>query len=58
MAENPESELVLKSISFCEPAEKQRIRKRFEKAGLESKRLNLLDWVQGGINHLTTLQRN
>ena len=52
MAANPETELVLKSISFCEDAEKQRIRGRFEKRGLESKRLNLLDWVEGGINHL------
>ena len=52
MAANPGTELVLKSISFCEDAEKQRIRGRFEKRGLESKRLNLLDWVEGGINHL------
>ena len=29
MAANPEAELVLKSISFCEPAEQQRIRQRF-----------------------------
>ena len=52
LAMNPESELVLKSISFCEAAEKQRIRKRFEKAGLASERLILLDWVEGGLNHL------
>ena len=52
MAANPESELVLKSISFCELAEKQRIRKRFEEAGLASKRLILLNWVEGGLNHL------
>ena len=37
MAKNPESELALKSISFCEPAEKQRIRQRFEQAGLKVK---------------------
>ena len=49
---NPEAELVLKSISFCEIAEQQRIRKRFERAGLASERLILLDWVEGGINHL------
>ena len=42
MNANPESELVLKSISFCEPAEKQRIRQRFVDAGLESERLVLL----------------
>lgn len=52
MEANPEAELVLKSISFCEAAEQQRIRQRFEKAGLSSRRLILLDWVEGGINHL------
>ena len=52
MASNPETELVLKSISFCEVAEQQRIRRRFEKAGLPGERLILLDWVEGGINHL------
>ena len=52
MEANPEAELVLKSISFCEPAEQQRIRQRFEKAGLDTERLILLDWVEGGINHL------
>ena len=49
---NPNTELALKSISFCEAAEKQRIRKRFEQAGLASDRLILLDWVEGGLNHL------
>ena len=52
MAANPEAELALKSISFCEAAEQQRIRKRFEQAGLASERLILLDWVEGGLNHL------
>ena len=52
MAANPEAELALKSISFCEPSEKRRIRKRFESAGLKSERLILLDWVEGGLNHL------
>ena len=52
MNANPGSELVLKSISFCEPEEKHRILRRFEKAGLESERLILLDWVEGGLNHL------
>ena len=52
MAANPEAELALKSISFCEAAEQQRIRKRFEQAGLDSERLILLDWVEGGLNHL------
>ena len=52
MAANPEAELVLKSISFCEAEEQKRIRKRFEQAGLDSDRLVLLDWVEGGLNHL------
>jgi predicted O-linked N-acetylglucosamine transferase (SPINDLY family) len=49
---NPGSELALKSISFLEEAEKQRIRDRFNNAGLEANRLILLDWVEGGLNHL------
>ena len=48
----PKAELVLKSISFHEKAERTRIRKRFEKAGLDPKRLILLEWIEGGINHL------
>ena len=52
MAANPEAELALKSISFCEPAEKQRIRRRFVEAGLATERLIMLDWVEGGLNHL------
>ena len=52
MAANPEAELALKSISFCEAAEQKRIRQRFEKGGLASDRLILLGWVEGGLNHL------
>ena len=52
IAANPDSMLVIKSISFCEEAEKQRIQERFEKTGLSSEKLLLLDWVEGGINHL------
>ena len=52
MAANQDAELALKSISFCEAAEQQRIRKRFEQAGLAGDRLILLDWVEGGLNHL------
>ena len=52
MEANPDAELVLKSISFCEPDEKERIKQRFENAGLASERLLLLDWVEGGLNHL------
>jgi len=52
MAANPEAELALKSISFGEPAERLRIRQRFEQAGLEPERLILMEWVKGGLNHL------
>ena len=52
MANNPEAELALKSISFCEADEQQRIRERFEKAGLDSERLVLLNWAEEGIKHL------
>ena len=48
----PDSELVLKSISFHEEAEQERIRQRFERAGLDPERLILLGWIEGGINHL------
>ena len=48
----PNAELVLKSISFHEEAEQRRIRRRFERAGLDPKRLTLLGWIEGGINHL------
>jgi predicted O-linked N-acetylglucosamine transferase (SPINDLY family) len=52
MAAGPEADLVLKSISFHEPAEQERVRKRFENAGLPTDRLQLLPWVEGGLNHL------
>ncbi len=52
LAANQGSELVLKSISFREEAEKHRIRRRFTAAGLAPERLILLDWVEGGLNHL------
>ena len=52
MEANPKAELALKSISFCEAEEQRRIRQRFEEAGLASERLILLDWVEGGLNHL------
>ena len=48
----PEAELVLKSINFHEAAESQRVRSRFEAAGLAKDRLILLDWVDGAANHL------
>ncbi|WP_226412902.1 tetratricopeptide repeat protein [Synechococcus sp. MU1642] len=52
MSSCPNAELILKSISFHEAAEKNRIRSRFKKAGLATDRLILLDWIEGGINHL------
>jgi len=48
----PQAEIVLKSITFHETAERKRIKKRFEEAGLEPERLILLEWVKGGKNHL------
>ena len=47
----PKAELVLKASVFMK-AEQTRIRERFEKAGLDPKRLILLEWIEGGINHL------
>ena len=52
LAAVPEAELVLKSISFREEAEQERVRARFEAAGLAGDRLVLLNWVEGGLNHL------
>ena len=40
------------STSFHEEAEQERIRQRFERAGLDPERLILLGWIEGGINHL------
>ena len=50
--ECPKSTLFLKSISFHELEEKNRIRNRFELQGIDPKRLIILDWVDGGLNHL------
>lgn len=52
MAAVPEAELVLKSISFVEPEEQQRVRALFIAAGLASERLILLPWVEGRSAHL------
>lgn len=46
------AELVLKSISFQEEAEKQRVGKLFADAGIGLDRLVLLPWIEGGLNHL------
>ena len=52
MAAVPEAELVLKSISFVEAAEQERVRALFAAAGLELDRLILLPWVEGRPAHL------
>ena len=52
LKECPEAKLYLKSISFHEREEQKRIRRRFEQHGIESERLVILDWVNGGLNHL------
>ena len=43
---------MLKSISFVEEAEQQRIRELFEAAGLARERLVILPWVEGWSNHM------
>tara|TARA_B100000674_G_scaffold375650_1_gene318119 strand:+ start:941 stop:3148 length:2208 start_codon:yes stop_codon:yes gene_type:complete len=48
----PEAELLLKSISFVEKAERQRTRKRFIAAGLDPNRLVIQPWVEGWENHM------
>ena len=52
LKDNPSSLLVLKSMSFLESAEQHRVRASFEDAGVDSKRLIILNWVEGGLNHL------
>ena len=53
LRECPQSRLFLKSISFHEQEEQDRIRNRFAKQGIEDEQLEILDWVSGGLNHLT-----
>ena len=52
LEECPQSELYLKSISFHEKEEQNRICKKFVKQGIDPKRLIILDWSKGGMNHL------
>lgn len=47
-----ESLLVLKSVSFVEEKERIRIKKIFEKNGIENNRLIILPWISGRDNHL------
>ena len=48
----PEADLVLKSISFVEPAERERVAALFATAGLAPERLVILPWVEGWIHHM------
>jgi predicted O-linked N-acetylglucosamine transferase (SPINDLY family) len=48
----PNTELLLKSISFVEKAERERTRERFAAAGLEPHRLVIQPWVEGWENHM------
>ena len=50
----PEAQLLLKSVSFIEAAERDRIRDRFGEAGLASERLVVMPWVEGHLNHLAS----
>ncbi len=52
LAAVPQAELVLKSISFVEAAEQERVRALFAAAGLQADRLILLPWVEGRTAHL------
>ena len=53
----PESLLVLKSTTFVEAAERERISGRLAKRGIGPERLELLEWVQGNANHLALYGR-
>jgi protein O-GlcNAc transferase len=52
MEATPTAELLLKSISFVEAEERQRIQQLFTKAGLAPERLVLMPWVEGRKQHL------
>ncbi len=49
----PDSQLVLKSITFVEQEEKNRIRNLFIEAGLNPNQLIMLDWIAGTEAHMT-----
>lgn len=53
---SPDTELVLKSVSFVEAAEQQRVRQRFEAAGVEANRLKILNCAEGRQDHLRCYQ--
>ena len=48
----PNAELALKSFSFIEAAEQQRIRQRFEQGGIQPARILLLPWAEDHATHL------
>ena len=48
----PNSELVIKSITFIETEEKKRIYNAFIKAGLTPKQIIMLDWIEGTKAHM------
>ena len=53
----PDSLLVLKSTTFVEEAERQRIAGRLAARGIGPERLELLEWVFGNHNHLALYGR-
>ncbi len=53
----PGSLLVLKSATFVEAEERQRIRSRLVQRGITADRLEMLEWVQGDTNHLSLYSR-
>lgn len=48
----PNSELVLKSISFVEPSERERVRAALEAAGVDRVRVRLLDATDDASDHI------
>ena len=53
----PDSLLVLKSTTFVEAAERDRIAARLAQRGIAAERLELLEWVFGSNNHLALYGR-
>jgi len=50
----PSAELVLKSISFIEQAEQERVKALFIREGLDVKRLIILPWIESRFDHLAS----
>ncbi len=51
--QTPNAKLVLKSISFLELSDRERIKQIFTSKGLNNKRLKILPWVEENTSHLT-----